>query len=404
VRRIGALPRGRSFDSLIGCAGAIRATRRERGGRMAIEIRPVRIPDGLGAPDAAEFEAMAETAALVEESVWGHRRFAYDAYELLPMYHDAYQGRQAFAAWSDGGCVGRVECTWERDEGAETVDLALGVLPEARRAGVGTALLAAARAVADGLGRTTIAAMSDVPAAALDAPGPRLEARDGSGSIPASDPGAAFALHHGFRLAQLERVSALPVTARGAEFTEASARHEAAATTYRLRSWIDRAPDELLDELAVAHAAMSTDPPAGTATYDVEIWDAARVRATEEQALDGRRTTLVTAAVTDDGRVAGYTELSLPTGSAAAFQWDTIVLKEHRGHRLGMRMKVANLALLARTAPERTEVVTWNADENDHMLAINVALGFTVRGLSALWQLEADAGAGTAGSGATSGS
>ncbi|GAA1832713.1 GNAT family N-acetyltransferase [Agromyces salentinus] len=371
---------------------------------MAIEIRPVPVPVTLGGPDAAEFEAMAETAALVEESVWGHRRFAYDAYELLPMYHDGYQGRQAFAAWSGDRCVGRIECTWERDAAAETVDLALGVLPEARRVGVGTALLAAGRAVADGLGRTTITAMSDVPAEALDLRGPRLEARDGSGSIPAGDTGAAFALRHGFRLAQLERVSALPVADRAAEFAEASARHEAAATTYRLRSWIDRAPDDLLDELAVAHAAMSTDPPSGTATYDIEVWDAARVRATEQQALDGRRTTLVTAAVSDEGRVAGYTELSLPAGSSAAFQWDTIVLKEHRGHRLGMRMKVANLALLARAAPERTEVVTWNADENEHMLAINIALGFTVRGLSALWQHEADADAGTAGTGATTGS
>lgn len=370
---------------------------------MAIEIRPVPVPERLGVPEAVEFEAAAEAVALVEESVWGHRKFAWDTYELLPRYRDeTYHGMRAFAAWDGDRCVGRVECEWERSDGSETVDLVLGVIPEHRRAGVGTALLDTALDLAAGLGRPTLTAMSDVPASALDAPGERLEARDGSGSIPASDPGAAFAVHHGFRLAQLERVSGLTVTGRADAFAEASVEHEARASAYRLVSWVDRAPDELLDELAVAHAAMSTDPPAGTATFDEEIWDAARVRATEDEALDGRRTTLVTAAVSTDGRVAGYTELSLPAESASAFQWDTIVLKEHRGHRLGMRVKLANLVLLGRVAPDRTDVYTWNADENEHMLAINVALGFTVRGLSALWQL--DAGAGTAGSGATTGS
>ncbi|MGI9824025.1 GNAT family N-acetyltransferase [Agromyces sp. Marseille-Q5079] len=374
---------------------------------MAIEIRRVPIPHALGTPESTEFEAMVEVAALVEESVWGHRRFAWDGYELLPLYRDdAYQGRRAFTAWDAGRCVGRVECTWELADDAATIDLVLGVLPDARRRGTGSALLAAAHRVADELGRGILTAMSDVPARALEAPGDRLEARDGSGSIPASDPGAAFALHHGFRLAQLERVSGLTVAGRTEEFAETAVGLEASATSYALRSWIDRAPEELLDELAVAHAAMSTDPPAGTATYDEERWDAARVRAAEEQSLAGGRRSLVTAAVDDDGRVAGFTELQLPADSASAFQWDTIVLKEHRGHRLGMRMKVANLVLLARTAPDRTDVFTWNADENEHMLAINVALGFTVRGLSALWQLDPEpaAGADSADSGATTGS
>ena len=41
-----------------------------------------------------------------------------------------------------------------------------------------------------------------------------------------------------------------------------------------------------------------------------------------------------------------------------------------------MRVKLANLVRLGEVAPERTTVYTWNADENEHMLAINIALGF----------------------------
>ena len=83
-----------------------------------------------------------------------------------------------------------------------------------------------------------------------------------------------------------------------------------------------------------------------------------------------------------------------------------------------MRMKLANLVRLGEVAPERTTVYTWNADENEHMLAINIALGFEPHGMSAEFAAragdaatrQADAGdaacgaAGTSGTGATSGS
>jgi hypothetical protein len=53
-----------------------------------------------------------------------------------------------------------------------------------------------------------------------------------------------------------------------------------------------------------------------------------------------------------------------------------------------MLTKLANLARLTEVAPDRTEVYTWNADENEHMLAINVALGFRRCGLEAVWQRD----------------
>ena len=96
------------------------------------------------------------------------------------------------------------------------------------------------------------------------------------------------------------------------------------------------------------------------------------------------------------------TPLELPFEREFAYQSDTLVVGAHRGNGLGMLVKLANLVRLAESSPERTVVYTWNADENEHMLAINIALGFTLRGMSAEWQR--DAGADTAGTGATSGS
>ncbi|AWB95789.1 GNAT family N-acetyltransferase [Agromyces badenianii] len=358
-----------------------------------IDIRPLDIPERLGTPEAADFEAFVELTADVQESVWGHRRFAQEAAELLPEFRDdRYTGRQAFAAWKDERCIGRAEVLWERGEEARTAEISVGVAVDERGRGLGAELLARAEAHARSLGRDIVAGYSDVALANLDAPGPRLEAPDGTGSIPAGAVGASFALRHGYRLAQLERVSGLSVTGRLEEFrTLLSARlaaQGADSAAYRLTGWVDRAPEELLDTLAVAHASMATDPPFGAVIVDEEVWDAARVRAGEARALEAGRTTLVQAAIAPDGSVAAYTELSLPSNSTAAFQWDTIVLGPHRGHGLGMLLKLANLVHLGETTPDRTDIYTWNADENDHMLAINIALGFTLRGMSAEWQRD----------------
>ena len=57
-------------------------------------------------------------------------------------------------------------------------------------------------------------------------------------------------------------------------------------------------------------------------------------------------------------------------------QWDTIVLPEHRGHRLVMRVKAANLIALREAMPEARAIITWNAEENRPMLDVNEALGF----------------------------
>ncbi len=60
------------------------------------------------------------------------------------------------------------------------------------------------------------------------------------------------------------------------------------------------------------------------------------------------------------------------------FQWGTLVLPEHRGHRLGMAVKAANLEELARLAPERRSVQTMNDEQNPWMVQINKDLGFEI--------------------------
>lgn len=49
----------------------------------------------------------------------------------------------------------------------------------------------------------------------------------------------------------------------------------------------------------------------------------------------------------------------------------------HRGHRLGLAIKARGLKeLQRRVGPERTRVLTCNAEQNGYMVSINERLGF----------------------------
>jgi hypothetical protein len=53
---------------------------------------------------------------------------------------------------------------------------------------------------------------------------------------------------------------------------------------------------------------------------------------------------------------------------------------------------VANLQALQGKVPDASAVLTWNAEENEHMLAVNRRLGFQVEGCERTWQKILSAG------------
>ena len=57
---------------------------------------------------------------------------------------------------------------------------------------------------------------------------------------------------------------------------------------------------------------------------------------------------------------------------------DLLVVPAHRGHRLGLAVKVANQQALYAAFPELSFIITGNADVNTRMNAINDRLGFRV--------------------------
>ena len=130
---------------------------------------------------------------------------------------------------------------------------------------------------------------------------------------------------------------------------------------------------------------MTTDAPSGDVPTEEEQWNGARVREYEAAHVARGRTVLSAGAVRD-GRLVAFTDLQVPLASPQhAHQGGTLVLTEHRGHRLGARVKVAVLRRLAAELPAVRRISTYNFEGNRPMVAVNEALGFRAAGQLSTW-------------------
>ena len=166
------------------------------------------------------------------------------------------------------------------------------------------------------------------------------------------------------------------------------------ADGYELVGWTGPAPDEHVAGYAALVGRMSTDAPLDDLDLEPEIWDVDRVRRRDVLVAAQGRTVLVTAARhVASGELVAFSDVAVTRHDPEnAFQWDTLVRRDHRGHRLGVLVKVANLRRLLAAAPSARRVHTWNADSNSAMVAINEAIGFTVAEREVEWQLDLPAG------------
>ena len=243
-----------------------------------------------------------------------------------------------------------------------TADVGVAVDPDARRRGHGSAMLAHLLGVVAEQGRTTVHAEVDWPWATSE---------DGAGS-----PGVEFARHHGFTLGNLEvmRVLRLPVAQTVLDELEPS------IGEYTLRSWVGPVPDDLLQAWAEMDASLTTEAPTGDLQVEAQVADTAAVREAEQLLVAQGRTAYRAVALAPDGRAVGYTEVVTTVHEPGrAYQWGTLVHGDHRGHRLGLALKVAALRLLQTElgpAGPVEHVLTWNAESNTHMVGVNERLGF----------------------------
>jgi RimJ/RimL family protein N-acetyltransferase len=146
---------------------------------------------------------------------------------------------------------------------------------------------------------------------------------------------------------------------------------------YTLRSWSGPVPDDLLQGWAEITSTLATEAPTGELELEPEAVSTDAVREREVTIERQGRTKYNTVALSGTGEVVAYTDLATTVHEPGrAYQWGTLVHRAHRGHRLGVAVKVANLRLLQRERPDITRLTTYNAEVNRHMIEVNEAIGF----------------------------
>jgi GNAT superfamily N-acetyltransferase len=281
--------------------------------------------------------------------------------------------RKRWLAWDGDRPVGIAYLVLPALDNTDAAGLSVVVHPAERRRGIGRALLATAVDRMRAEGRTH---------AVGDAAGPL----DGSVT-----PGSAFAKAVGAERALEEICCVLELDAVGdAQLLAVQEEATTYAAGYELVQWAGPCSDDDIDDLAALTGRMTTDAPLGDIDWEAEAWDRDRVRQAEERTARLGRWWVTTAARhLASGHLVAYTDIGRSLHQeGAAFQWMTIVAPEHRGRRLGLLVKAANLQLARREMPGISRIITWNAESNARMIAINDRLGFRPGLRFCQWQLN----------------
>ncbi|MBF4560699.1 GNAT family N-acetyltransferase [Microbacterium sp. VKM Ac-2870] len=350
-----------------------------------LEFRRLTVPSSMADEDAADFREFTRVRNLVYREIAGNDDDAMLPEELLPHYQpDPDEIRLAWAVVLDGAFIGRVGIDLPLEDGSRNAFCLIELMAAHHGRGIGSAGHALIEQAAREHDRSVLQSWAQHP----DADGERLHAPTGFGSIP-KDHAARFYLRHGYSLEQIERQSALDLTTCDDTVARLWDEAVAASAGYRIVQWQAPTPAEYAEGFAWMKSRMSTDAPSAELEFDEEAWDAERLARHDAKYVESGRIKLVTAAQhIASGDLVAFNELVLGTDpSAPSHQEDTLVLREHRGHKLGQLVKCAGLRTWRRDiAPDSPKVITYNAEENRPMLDINEAIGFVPVAYNGAWK------------------
>ena len=281
---------------------------------------------------------------------------AFDAFELSATEPGPYVDRVRLEARDGELLVGVADLELPLTENVGVAWAEVNVLPAHRRQGTGRALWQAVVDRARAAGRTRVG---------------------GEVSVDLEVAGAGFAFATAMGAEEKHREDHLV-----AELPVGSTPIDAA---YDLVAWRGRCPDEHRAAYLAMRNQMNADVPTGELDLEAAVLDDARLAMSEQRLAASYDVRVAAARRRSDGAFGGYSLLFVPHGSDSGWQDDTLVMPEHRGHRLGAALKSANYAELPATIGL---VHTWTAPSNTAMHHTNTALGFRV--VEHMYEVEAD--------------
>jgi GNAT superfamily N-acetyltransferase len=283
-------------------------------------------------------------------------------WDLQPEEHFLYVAHGADSP------VGTLAIELPKRDNLQLFWLRIVVHPEHRRRGHGSAMMAEVLRMAQEAGRSILW----VEAVEEDAGARKFCERFGFG----------YASHDARRRQVLAEVDQDAVQRLWAE-----AKH--AAADYHLERLLAPVPEQTLQEMIEVTAAIN-DAPMGDLTYEDEVFDLRRMRDIEA-AREGRgdQSYRVIARHRETGEVGGHTNVVIGRHRRQlGFQADTAVARPHRGHRLGLLVKIDMMRWLAEAEPQLEAIETWNNADNGFMVRVNQALGYRLSQVYATYELK----------------
>jgi len=297
-------------------------------------------------------------AAVAGEVPMVHDHASWPAWRWQWRNRTADADRSIFAAYEGDEPVGYAEISLPLLDNPELAEIEVCVAAAARRCGHGSALLERVVSQIRGAGRRIVFGGMTVP---LD--GVRV--------------GQQFAEARGFAVAQFDIEKTLDVRAHQADWRAMLLEVEPRSADYHLVSWVGETPAAYVAAQCELMSGFNSEIPLGELELEDEFWDPDRLRTWERELAETGKHRCATLALGPDGSAAGFTEILVDDEiSGIGFQESTLAVPAHRGHRLGLRLKLVNQLRMVEDFPEVHTVETGNAGDNDHMNAVNELLGF----------------------------
>lgn len=275
----------------------------------------------------------------------------------------------AIAETVEGGesLVGRASVFTPLQENLETISVGASVHPAFRGRGIATALVEEALipAIRDS-GRTLVEAYGEIPA-------------EGDADSP-EQPVNRLARRLGISRKNLAVCRALPLPLEESLLEALQVEAEEKRGEYRVELWDGEIPEEHLAAYGLLLRQLELDEPDEDVEHEAPEYTPERIRESERRMREQGIARITAVAVAPDGSFVGNSEVHLHTapGSTLGWQENTLVMPEHRGHRLGLALKVATHRQLRERAPQLRSLVTWNSHVNPWMIEINEKLGYEI--------------------------
>lgn len=336
---------------------------------MSITIRP------LDTDSTADVEQHSAVEEANDQQLYGGAEHYTPEQKRVRLAGTAFWDQHHLVATDGGTILGFLSASVPLSENLDQVFADLVVHPDHRRQGVATALIdEGLRPLMRKIGRPTLSMFGSIP-------------RDGD----PDDPGfaanrVAARLGIGRKNVAVCRVLDLPLP--DGLLDGLSDQVSEKIGDYRILPFDDEIPEEHLAAYGALMRQLDLDDPDEDFEHEPADYTPERIRTAEKRLRDAGKRSMIAVAVAPDGSFAGNSVVEFHAGERTTVGWqeNTLVMPDHRGHRLGLALKVATHRRLAQEAPGLRGIATWNSHVNPWMIAVNEQLGYRIAHREVVYQ------------------